>query len=87
MSADSSGQRAALTDEQRARVQRAVDEACTEIERETAQLVAAFCAMADAERARRRAWRVVAIVALSLVCGGVGLWALGRVLVAIGGAL
>lgn len=90
MSAPDQSGRRALTAEQRARVQRAVDDACSEIERETAALIAACAAMAAAERARKRAWRVVAIVALWLVGCVVVLailWALGRVAVAIGGVL
>lgn len=88
--ADTSGVRAALTDEQRARVQRAVDAACTEIERETAAIVLAFRAMADAERARQRVVRMLAIIAAGVVLCAVVLavlWLLGRLAVVIGGAL
>lgn len=65
-------------DEQRIRLQRAVDRACVEIDRETVALVLAFVA---AEKRRRRDARIraVAVKALALCAAVLAvLWALSH---------
>jgi hypothetical protein len=58
--ADTSGQRPALTDEQRARIEGAVRRACVELDRETTQLVHDFVRAYEAEQRRER-WFAVAV--------------------------
>jgi hypothetical protein len=74
-----------ISDEQRARVQRAVDNACEEIDLLTRATIAV------ALHEHRRRVRVARILAALACVGGaalvaLGLWALGRLAVVIGGA-
>ncbi len=64
MTADTSGQRPALTDEQRARVEGAVRRACVELDRETTQLVHDFVRAYEAEQRRERRFAIAVRVFL-----------------------
>ncbi len=64
--ADTSGQRPALTDEQRARVEGAVRRACVEIDRETTQLVHDFVRAYKAEQRRERLFAIALRAAFAL---------------------
>jgi hypothetical protein len=64
--ADTSGQRASLTDEQRERIEGAVRRACVEIDRETAASVRAFVLEYEARQRRERLFAIAMQAAFAL---------------------
>ena len=56
--ADQSGKRAAISEEQRAQVQAAIDEACLELDRETVRVLRVALARHKAEQRRERCLRI-----------------------------
>lgn len=83
--ADTTGVRPVLTDEQRARVQRAVNNACVELDALTRDTIVR--ALAE----HRRRVRVVRVLAALACVGGAALvalvlWTIGRIAASIGGA-
>lgn len=62
--ADASGERPALSPEQRERIERAVHDACAELDRETARVVAMF---ALEERSKQR--RTLLVTAIAAIVG------------------